>query len=56
MMYLKELIRKNGHKLVKYNEGIIGHKYMKVFDYCVRFGVTFDSYKYYNDYYVDITE
>lgn len=33
MMYLKELIEKNGHKLVRYNEGITGHKYMKVFEH-----------------------
>lgn len=55
-MYLKELIKKNGHKLVRYNEGVVGHKYMKVFDYSVKYGGTLDSYKYYNDYYVDVTE
>ena len=27
-MYLKELVEKNGHKLVRYNEGIAGHKYL----------------------------
>ena len=56
MMCLKELVEKNGHKLVRYNEGIAGHKYMKVFDYSVKYGGTFDSFKYYNDYYVDVTE
>ena len=54
MMYLEELIKKNGHKLVRYNEGIAGHKYMKVFDYSNKYGGTFDSFKYYNDYYVEI--
>jgi len=55
MMYLEELIKKNGHKLVRYNEGIARHKYMKVFDYSVKYGGTFDGFRYYNDYYVDIT-
>jgi hypothetical protein len=54
-MYLKELIKKNGHKLVRYNECVVGHKYMKVFDYSNKYGGTFDSFKYYNDYYVEIT-
>ena len=54
-MCLEELIKKNGHKLVRYNEGITGHKYMKVFDYSVKYGETFDSFKYYNNFYVDIT-
>lgn len=55
-MCLKELVKKNGHKLVRYNEGIKGHTYIKVFDYSVKYGGTFDSFKYYNDYYVDVTK
>ena len=56
MMYLKELIKKNGHKLIRYDEGVKGHIYMKVFDYCTKYGETFDSFKHYNNYYVDVTE
>lgn len=56
MMSLKELIEKNKHKLIRYNEGIVGHRYMKVFDYSKKYGGTFDSFKYYNNYYVDVTE
>ena len=55
-MYLKELINKNGHKLVRYNEAVAGHNYMNVFDYSVKYGGTLDSFKYYNNYYVDVTE
>ena len=54
-MFLKELLKQNEHKLVKYNEGIIGHSYMSVFAYSSKYGGTFDGFKYYNDYYIDIT-
>lgn len=54
-MFLKELLKQNEHKLVRYNEGIIGHSYMSVFAYCLEYGGTFDGFKYYNDYYIDIT-
>jgi len=52
---LKELIKKNGHKLVRHNETVAGHKYENVFDYSVRHGGTVDSFKYYNFYVVDVT-
>ena len=55
-MYLKELLNKNGHKLVRYNNCIAGHKYESVFNYSARHGGTVDSFKYYNDYVIDITE
>lgn len=52
---LDELIKSNGHKLTRYDRAIKGHKYMTVFDYSKEHGGTLDSFKYYNDYYVDIT-
>lgn len=55
-MCLKELLDKNGHKLVRYNNCIAGHKYESVFNYSARHGGTVDSFKYYNDYVVDVTE
>lgn len=55
MMYLQELIRKNGHKLIRWNEGKAGQKYVSVFDYSVSNGGTYDGFRYYNRYYVDIT-
>ena len=54
-MYLKELIEKNGHKLVKHDNCINGHKYESVFNYSEKHGGTVDSFQYYNDYVVDVT-
>ena len=56
VLFLRELIQQNGHKLVRYNEAIAGHIYMSVFNYSEKHGGTFDSFKYYNDYVVDITK
>lgn len=56
MRYLKDIIKENGHKLVKYNECKVNRKYQSVFDYSVQNGGTFDGFKYYNNYVVDITE
>ena len=55
-MCLKELLERNGHKLVRYNNCIAGHKYESVFNYSESHGGTFDSFKYYNDYVVDVTK
>lgn len=54
MMYLKELVEKNGDKLVRYNKCKQGYKYESVFNYSSMHGGTYDSFKYYNDYYVEI--
>lgn len=56
MRYLKDIIRENGHKLTKYNECIVNHKYVSVFNYSQQYGGSFDGYKYYNDYVVDVTK
>lgn len=56
MRYLKDVIKENGHKLVKYNECKVNRKYQSVFDYSVQNGGTFDGFRYYNDYVVDVTE
>jgi hypothetical protein len=56
MMYLEELVKKNRHSLIRYNEGIEGRVYMKVFDYSTKYGGTLDGHRYYNDYYIDVTE
>lgn len=61
MKFLKELVKENGHKLVHYDNlsGTIpikeNHLYMSVFSYSSYYGGTFDGFKYYNDYLVDIT-
>ena len=55
MKYLIDLIKENGHKLVHYTQGEVGHEYMIVFDYIVKHGGTYDGFRYYNNYYIDIT-
>jgi hypothetical protein len=55
MQYLAELINSNNHKLVKYNEIKENHKYMSIFDYSIKYGGTYDGFKYYNNYVVEIS-
>lgn len=55
-MFFKELVEKNGHKLVGYGEAREGHTYVKVFDYSEKYGGTYDSHRYYNNYVVDVTK
>lgn len=55
MKYLKDLIKENGHKLVRYNEtDTNNHVYMTVINYSTMHGGTYDSFKYYNNYVVEI--
>lgn len=54
-VYLKDLIIKNGHKLVRYDRTKKGHKYESVFSYSNRHGGTVDSFRFYNDWVVDVT-
>ena len=56
MKYLSELVKDNGHKLVTFNEVKFGYEYKSVFDYSEEYGGTYDSHKYYNDYYVEINK
>ena len=53
-MLLKELLEKNGDKLVHYTQGKKGKVYMSVFDYSQKYGGACDSFIYYNDYYVEL--
>jgi hypothetical protein len=54
MKYLTDLIKENNHKIVLYNECKMNYKYMTVFDYSAKYGGTYDSLKYYNNYVVEI--
>lgn len=54
MKTLIELVNENGHKLVRHNEAKDGYKYISVFDYSERHGGTLDSFKFYNNYYVEV--
>ena len=50
--YLKELAEKNGHKLVKCSEMIIGHKYTCPYCYVFRYEKNNNDYhRYYLEYY-----
>jgi hypothetical protein len=52
---LKELTSENGHKILHHTQCTdTTHKYIKPFDYSVKHGGTVDSFKYYNDFYIDI--
>ena len=53
-MFLKDLVKKNGDKIVKYNNCKEDKKYMSVFNYSEKYGGTFDSFKYYNDYVIEL--
>jgi hypothetical protein len=56
IMFLTDLIKKNGHELTHYTQVKNGRKYESVFNYSNRYGGTFDSFKFYNDYVVDTTK
>lgn len=55
MQYLEELLRDNGDRLVVYNNIIAGKEYINVFEYSVKYGGTYDSHKYYNNFVVEIS-
>lgn len=54
MKYLIDLIKENNHKLVVYDKAKTNREYMKVFDYSKKYGGTYDGFKYYNNYVVEI--
>lgn len=54
MKYLEELLKENGHKLVNYNKAQEGHKYESVFNYSQKNGGTYDSFRYYNNYVIEV--
>lgn len=56
MLHFMELIERNGHALVKYDECEEGRKYMRPFDYSSMYGGTYDGFRFYNNYVVDIGE
>lgn len=54
MKYLEKLVADNGHKLVSFGKIKSGKKYMRVFDYSVKYGGAYDSHKFYNNYFVEV--
>lgn len=55
-MFLKDLVKKNGDKIVYYKNCKADKKYISVFNYSKNYGGTFDSFKYYNDYVIELKE
>lgn len=53
MMMREELIFK-GDKIVRYDNCRADKEYMSVFNYSKKYGGTFDSFKYYNDYVIEL--
>lgn len=54
MKYFKELVSDNNDKIVAYNDTTINKLYVSVFDYSVKYGGSFDSHKYYNNFVVEV--
>lgn len=56
-MFLEDLIEQNGDKLIHHTQvRDPNKKYESVFNYSERHGGTFDSFKYYHNYVIEIKE
>ena len=53
-MSLEYLVKSNGDKIVFYKNCKKDKIYMSVFNYSQRFGGTNDSFKYYNDFVIEL--
>ena len=53
-MFLKDLVDSNGDRIVHYTKCKDENKYVSVFNYSAKYGWTFDSFKYYNDYVIEL--
>lgn len=53
-MFFKDLVKKNGHKIVRFDNCRSDKRYMNIFDYSNKYGGTYDSFKYYNEYVVEM--
>ncbi len=53
-MFLVELVKNNGDKIVHYTKCKQDKKYMLVFKYSEMYGGTYDSFRYYNDYVIEL--
>lgn len=53
-MFLKDLVKKNGDKIVRYDNCKADKEYMSVFNYSEKYSGTFDSFKYYNGYVIEL--
>lgn len=54
IVFFKDLVEYNGDKIVRYNETQLNKKYASILNYSNKYGGTIDSFKYYNDYVVEL--
>lgn len=55
MKSLRQLTAENGHTIKHWKECTdADHKYITPFNYSNMYGGAYDSFRYYNDYYIDI--
>lgn len=54
METLQELTAKNGHKIIHYTQAKNNKQYMTVFDYSIKHGGTYNGFKFYNDYVIEL--
>lgn len=55
-LFFEELVKNNGDKIVHYTNTKDGKKYVSVFNYSAKYGGTINSFKYYNDYVIELGE
>lgn len=53
-IFFNELVNRNGDKIVRYNETQEGKHYESIFNYNIKNGGSIDSFRYYNDYVVEL--
>ena len=53
-LFLKDLVDSNGDRIVHYTKCKDENTYVSVFNYSEKYGGTFDSFKYYNDYVIEL--
>ena len=53
-MFLKDLVDSNGDRIVHYTKCKDENKNVSVFNYSAKYGGTFDSFKYYNNYVIEL--
>lgn len=54
MKFLEDLVKENNHKIVYFKNCKVNKKYMSIFNYSQLYGGTFNSFKYYNDYVIEL--
>lgn len=53
-IFFNEIVNNNGDRIVRYNETQENKHYESIFNYNIKHGGSIDSFKYYNDYVVEL--